>query len=97
MQELRGSDRADHTGNRGSQRDQERRESRRNLRKWKLSGDSAVVTGSVVNIRLQPAGKVLGQLMRGDEITLEKDLPLVDQNGHIWQPVVVWVAKEFLE
>lgn len=55
----------------------------------------ARVTAEVLNIRLAPGGRDVGDLLAGDVLKLAGDP--VTAGGVVWQPVVLWVAADWLE
>lgn len=60
-----------------------------------LPKGSARVTAEVLNIRLIPGGRDVGDLLAGDILGLAGEP--VEQGGITWQPVVLWVAADWLE
>lgn len=55
----------------------------------------ARVTAEVLNIRLAPGGRDVGDLLAGDTLKLAGEP--VTAGGVVWQPVILWVASDWLE
>ena len=59
--------------------------------------DKPAVTASVLNVRIEPAGKIIGNLSFSQQIEIAQGYKPATKDGFDWLPVVVWVASKYVD